>query len=410
MTGEYFTGGIYIKKLSAGIVRRRPNRQIPLLEEYKFLPYIEHCSLSQVEIEHLEKYNIMSLSISKKILDLCEMHNGNKDDKDKDDDKDEIDDTDDHENKKIDDDLQIDEYLKSNEYNSVLLKCLWNIENSLRNNGMTDDIKKFIDSYIEERTNDILSQTLTAEAHLRPLIDIAMENIASKKLKIVEVTEGCNCLIYKINKYIAIPQTFKISFSIAHPNTELLKEDGLPPHTEVKTWENKAFLDFNEIDILILNYLNSSEEELKSVMRNAVKCVKNEGFIILLQKTQLTASEHILSAINETPIPAIKEENLELMFKDLKLNVIGERSDSFTSSLYLLRKCPTSSFRDSLIHVNTGKYNWVEELKAKMVELQQSQDVSVPERVWIVSEESHYAGVVGLVNCLRQEPGALNLR
>lgn len=61
-----------------------------------------------------------------------------------------------------------------------------------------------------------------------------------------------------------------------------------------------------------------------------------------------------------------------------------------------------------MIIIEENRYEqWVEELIQKMKSLQQS---DTKETLWLLAHDEPTNGIVGLVNCLRQEPGGHNIR
>lgn len=227
----------------------------------------------------------------------------------------------------------------------------------------------------------------------------------------MEITEGCKTVSSKINEYIPIPAMLKISYSVLHPKGDLLNKDQLPANTEIKTWDSNSLLEFEDVDLFILYYLKSSFENFIKILQNTVACLKNERFILLIVKSRLTESERILSSISGLPIPIIREVDLEQLFKDMNLTIICKKTDLFTSTLFLLRRSATTLYKDSVIYLNTCEYSqWIDSLKNKMAQTKKSQNSSIFERLWLVCEDSPRSGVIGLVNCIRQEPGGNNVR
>lgn len=393
LTGQCFAGGVHLKNLKASFAPRQPVKQNPVLEEYSFSPYSDSCTLSKSDKELYERYIRVCSSVSKMILELSGKN------------KDQISDV--MNGFKEADDAIIANYLKSYTDNHVLLKSLCGIMNTATSKDLTRHVKNYVNSYLIERESDILSQTLGSEISLRTVIDVAIENISSRKVKLAEVTEGSIPLSSKIYEYIQTFGLINIGYSLAHTNTEILERDYLPPNLEIKSWNHKSAFEFKDIDIFVLKYLSCSKKDFKKILENASACLKDDGFIVVLQRTQLVPAELFLSAVGETLIPTISETDLEQFFRESNFNVICKKSDSLASTLYLIRRPPASSFKESVVHVTVDKYNWVDELKDRMA---QCQDSSNSERIWLVSEGSNHSGIVGLVNCLRQEPGGSSIR
>ena len=58
------------------------------------------------------------------------------------------------------------------------------------------------------------------------------------------------------------------------------------------------------------------------------------------------------------------------------------------------------------IHIDSADLNWINELKK---ELEKCQKCADSHRVWLVAQDA-CNGIIGLINCLRQEPGGDKLR
>ncbi|GBO04450.1 hypothetical protein AVEN_272486-1 [Araneus ventricosus] len=156
-----------------------------------------------------------------------------------------------------------------------------------------------------------------------------------------------------------------------------------------------------------MKFLNHPIKELRQILENILATLKENGFVLLLQRTRLVLAERILSAAGNTALPIHTESDLEQTFKDLNLQVICKKSDSLTSTMYLLRKSPDMPYEDIVIPVIEDKYEkWVDELSEKITMASMSSD---PKRIWLVSEASN-SGIIGLLNCLRQEPGGSSIR
>ncbi|XP_035227546.1 LOW QUALITY PROTEIN: fatty acid synthase-like [Stegodyphus dumicola] len=388
-------GGVELKNLKASIAPRQQCKQVPLLEEYRFVPYNESCILSKSDQETLERYIHVCSSVSKMILELSGKN------------RDQI--TDVMNGFKEADDALIAAYLKSYTEDHALLKSLCGIMNTATSKDLTRHVKNFVNIYLNERDNDILAQTMLQEVPLRTVLDVVLENVCSRKLKIAEIADGTTAFCTKISELIQALGLFHANYTIAHAAPDRLKKESIDSENiNLVPWDLKSSLDLKEVDLLVMKYLSCGKKEFKRVLENAFTTVKDQGFIIVLQKTRLVPSEMFLSAVGETVIPIHTESDLEQSFKELNLKIVCKKSDSLASTLYLLRKSQDAQYIDTVISVMHDKLDsWVTLLKEKLVA---SQTSSEPSRIWLVSENSNSSGIIGLVNCLRQEPGGSNVR
>ncbi|GFQ66223.1 fatty acid synthase [Trichonephila clavata] len=389
------SGGVELKNLSVEFAPRHAIKQIPLLEEYHFVPYHEENILSKSNKKTLIKYIDVCSSIAKMTLELLGK-NG-----------DEISSI--LKGSQLADYLSTTSYLESQADSHILLKSLCAIMDAVTDTDFTRHVESYVDRYLLERDLDVLSKTLVQEIPLRGVLDIVLENIVPKKLKVAEVSNSSQPLCAKI---IEVIQTNCLSanYSVAHSSLDLLDRGCLPSEmVDVFSWVPGSSLSFKDIDLFVMKYLNSSKEDHARLLRAASATIKDGGFIIVLEKTRLVPAEMFLSTIRKTTLPMLSEPDLEQTFKELKLRVICKKSDSLTSTLYLLRKVPVASYQDAVIPIEVGKYEkWVTELKEQIVEV-----ISQPiksKRIWLVSEGTNCSGVIGLVNCLRLEPGGSSIR
>ncbi|XP_014482327.1 PREDICTED: fatty acid synthase-like [Dinoponera quadriceps] len=83
------------------------------------------------------------------------------------------------------------------------------------------------------------------------------------------------------------------------------------------------------------------------------------------------------------------------------LNIIMEKSTE-GEVLVLLRKAQRSVRRREIVHVNNHEFSWIDKLKSAM---EVDDESGTNARVIVVAEGDPECGVLGLVNCLRKEPG-----
>ncbi|GBN02031.1 Fatty acid synthase [Araneus ventricosus] len=393
-TKRIISGGVELKNWKMSLSQRNQGKQIPLLEEYCFIPYNENKILSKSDEETLCRYIHVCSSMAKKILELSgknseqisDVMNGFKED-----------------------DALIESYLKSCTDNRVLLKSLCDIMNTSISKDMTQSVKNYVNRYLLERDNDILSQTMLQENPLRTVIDVVLENAASRKLKIAEIADTSLPLCTKISEFVHTLGGLNVNYLISHSKLDFLDKSKLPSgNFELSSWDPKSTLTFKDIDICVMKFLNHSSKDQRRILENVLATLKDNGFVLLLQRTRLVPAEMVLSAVGEIVLPIHTESDLEQTFKDLNLQVICKKSDSLTSTMYLLRKSADISYEDIVIPVIGNEYEkWVDELSEQIAIASTSSD---PKRIWLVSEASNNSGIIGLVNCLRQEPGGSSIR
>ncbi|CAL1290486.1 unnamed protein product [Larinioides sclopetarius] len=393
-TKRIISGGVEVKHLKTSVAPRNQGRQKPLLEEYRFIPYNETKVLSKAEEDTLGIYIHVCSSLAKRIWELS----GKTDDQIS-----EI-------MKGFKEANELTEsYLKSCNDNHVLLKSLGGIINTSTKEDLTRHAKDYFNNYLSERDNDTLFQTMLQENPLRTALDIVLENAASRKLKILEIAEASVPFSTNISEFFRTLGVLNVNYLIAHSKPDLLEKSNLPSgNYELSSWNPKSNLTIKDIDLCVMKFLNYPGQEFKRILENVLETLKDNGFVLLLQRTSSVPAEIVLSVVGEIVLPIHAESDLEQTFKDLKLQVICKKSDSLTSTMYLLRKSSDIPYEDVVISVLEDEYEkWVDELSERMTIASMSSD---PKRIWLVSEASNTSGIIGLVNCLRQEPGGSSIR
>ncbi|GBM44573.1 Fatty acid synthase [Araneus ventricosus] len=396
-TKRIISGGVQLKNLKTNFAPRHKSKHIPLLEEYRFIPYNESKILYKSDAETLGRYIHICSSLAKMILELSGKN------------KDKISDI----MKRFKEvDVLIASYLKSYADNQVLLKSLCGILNTETSKDLARHVRHYVKSYLSERDNDILSQTMLQENPLRTVMDVVLENTASRSLKILEIADTFVPLSTKISEFFKTLGLLNVNYLIAHSTPDLLEKSNLPSgNFQLCSWERKSALTFKDVpdvhDLCVMKFLNHPSKEYRQILEYVMETLKDNGFVLLLQRTRLVLAERILSAVGETVLPIHTESDLEQTFKDLNLQVICKKSDSLTSTMYLLRKSADIPYEDIVIPVIEDKYEkWVDDLSEQITMASMSSD---PKRIWLVSETSN-SGIIGLVNCLRKELGGSSIR
>ena len=104
-----------------------------------------------------------------------------------------------------------------------------------------------------------------------------------------------------------------------------------------------------------------------------------------------------------------KELNLFIeMAPNAGLELIGKKSDSYTTSIAVFRKVFTDRHEPMVVNIPLGNYeDWVEPLKTVLLT---NKEAEKPKDIWLIANDNSVNGIIGLFNCLRIEPGGSHLR
>ncbi|KAL6446819.1 hypothetical protein ACFW04_001327 [Cataglyphis niger] len=142
------------------------------------------------------------------------------------------------------------------------------------------------------------------------------------------------------------------------------------------------------------------------------KLTKNENCLMIIGYKILTKNIHELY---ERLLPVIMPKGFLLTFEELDamydyscldkygLKVILEKRTK-DKTIILLRKIHDIERSRQIVHINNYEFSWIDRLKSFMnIENETT-------RIIVVAEEDFECGLIGLVNCLRKEPGGKMIR
>ena len=389
------TKGLEIRGLKANIAARRVGAQSPALEKYVFVANHEECALSQTDKDNLDEYVNVCATIAAKVLNAAgkadkanTVLNGSKG---------------------VTADL-VSKYLEVPSDDQVLLSALKELsESSLnQNSNLQENIARIVQKYSPDFSKDVLNNTYIRERFLRPLVDLVCEN-SRKKLSVLEINPTSSLLVNEVIGYVH-QNGSEVSYTIAHPNPSEVSPVG--EDVNIVEW-NKQKLPVEGVDFIVYKDISTSispannEINLQSTLESMKTAVKDNGFIMTIVRDRVTGPESLLYGQSEN-VSAKRVEEIVTKAQKLGLVLIAKKSDSIVATTLLFRKPiekPISS--QAVIPITVNNFKWVDDIKST-IEVYQSK--AEGENIWLVGQDGAANGVVGLVTCLRQEPGGDKVR
>lgn len=299
---------------------------------------------------------------------------------------------------------------------------------------------------------DLLSSAFARERFLRPLLEIVFENTPSQKIKLLELNPG-NGIKYDPIASISgeILPNLSINYFLAHPATNTIPSASLPQDTKLYNWSpssKQLQRELQDVDLLVYNDSScyptkrdqftservKNEEEVaasekgteqdKMVLREDVgtifeysyEALRSNGFLLALVRTQLAPAEKFLYKVCDYEIRQ-KDERKELVLeaaRRAKFQLISEKTDKIGCVLLLFRKLDDriKLSGQRLLHIQHGQQSkWLEPLKWILNDVKaKSASETQNKNVWLIANDTNVNGIVGMVNCLRKEPGGERIR
>ncbi|GFS52214.1 fatty acid synthase [Trichonephila inaurata madagascariensis] len=379
------TIGVEIAKL---IVEPAPNRrknENPRFEEYAFVPYVSTYTPATESSLQLTKYfnacNIFMDKIGKTLKKDVKQYQFPV---------------------AIDDEFCLEEYIEEITENQHLLKVL---KQAISNQNILKEKRKdWFLSYSRFAGRDMLNNSLLNEDSLRIMLEIISEN-TFRKLNVIEIIRNFPVTLIPaielMQKYSHLK--FKKSILIAS-KLDSFNQETLDEHSiQVQSEENlTAIASEKAQDVVISSFACGTVSDLENLIQTLISVVKSNGFILFFHKERANSAELFLSSLCGEELQVQSQGVLEEILKTKNLVVLSKISDPFGNSLYLLRS-PSLVAPQKVLLITENNYNWVDKVKEELFEKKSG-------IVWLVSEDSTSNGIVGLVNCLKQEPGGDRIR
>ncbi|GFT94666.1 fatty acid synthase [Trichonephila clavipes] len=302
----------------------------------------------------------------------------------------------------IDDMFCLEEYVEKITENQHLLKVL---KQSIDNENILKEKRKdWFLSYSRFAGRDMLNNSLLNEYSLRIMLEIISEN-TFRKLNVLEINRNFPVSLIPateiMQKYSHL--RFKKSTLVAS-NMDSFNQEALDEHgIQVKTEEGLTDIASEKAqDVAISSFACGPISELENLLQTLISVIKSDGFILLFYKEKANSAELFLSSLCGEKLQVQSQGVLEEILKAKNLVILSKISDSFGSSLYLLRS-PSPIAPSKVVFITEDSYSWVDKVKDELFEKKSG-------IVWLVSKDSPTSGIVGMVNCLKQEPGGERIR
>ncbi|KAH8036444.1 hypothetical protein HPB51_000546 [Rhipicephalus microplus] len=388
-------GGVAITGLKASIAPRRAVQQTPLLEDYQFVSYVDDEKASSQRESQIREYVEVCCGVARRVLESCgknkaqisDVMNGFREAPEQ----------------------VLNRYLENPGDNHGLLKILATIQKHTDGSAasLVATVQSALAAHKEDLERDFLNTVLYEEDPLRHLLDVVVENTSTKKIRVLELADGGSTLLAPwVTDLLRLSNILlKTDYTVAHPAPDKIAAELLPEGTKTIKWDctsaSKDGLPETEL-IVLRSVILTSGSSLESQAEKLNSLCKENGFVLLAQRTALTPAEMFLSTISKVPLRFHTRKTLEAAFLARGFHVVGLKTNNVCTLLLLRKTTPVDVTKQEVIRVKNTGYDWVEPLKTKIAEFENR---PTGENVWLFGEDANISGVVGLTNCLRQESG-----
>ncbi|KAG9509813.1 Fatty acid synthase [Fragariocoptes setiger] len=173
-------------------------------------------------------------------------------------------------------------------------------------------------------------------------------------------------------------------------------------------------------------------DNLNVIIRNIAEALSVGGFLLTFARTKLTRIEQYMYQLAECELDGQDEARFKQIVESAQqagLRLLSQRCDTFGCTVALFRKIDPALIigEQQFITINHDCYDeWVLLLKRALSHTDESlsnnnnhandaasaadEDVLRKRNVWLLSSQELHNGIVGMVQCLRKEPGGERIR
>uniref|UniRef100_A0A673C4U0 Fatty acid synthase n=1 Tax=Sphaeramia orbicularis TaxID=375764 RepID=A0A673C4U0_9TELE len=386
-------GGVQISGLHATVAPRRQQQSPPTLEEFVFVPYVEtECLNNRGKLtEQLSLCKGLIHSLQLKLaphgvkLSIPGLEGGSQ-----------------------------GPFPSPEQCEPGLVRLLGLLCSLELNGNLHSELKQMMEN---ERTcllEDGLLRGLLEDPALRHCLDTAMENSTPGRIKVLEALSSDGRLFSKASSFFNIQPMLHVDYTATAADPDLLT-----PFTSTLDQMGMASAQWDPrtgpapggsaggADLVMCNHAwGPLQTDAKALVENLCSAAKQSGFILVHTMLKGFTLGEMVSFLCDTDQSSVHpglltQAEWENVFLEAGLSLVAVKKSFYGSALFLCRR--RVPVKDPIfVTVDDTSYSWVETLKLTLAQPSDSP-------VWLTASQPH-CGIVGMVKCLRQEPGGSRIR
>ncbi|NWU98405.1 FAS synthase, partial [Upupa epops] len=371
-------GGAQIDGLHASVApRRQQERTPPTLEKFCFVPYTEsNCLSSSV---HLHAYLERCKDLIKKLQAKVAVHGM----------------------KLVIPGLETEcAATESLPVQNGLQHILAQICRLELNGNLQSELEQIVTQEKMHFQDDPLLNGLLDSSEFNTCLGVALENMISHRMKIVEALAGSGRLLSRVRSILNIEPLLQVDY-IATDCIPATLSELQNAEFSVSQWDPSSLPSGNltNADLVVYNCSTNVLGNSAEILRNLAAAVKEGGFILL---HTLLKGETLAEIVSFLTSPDLQQKHCFLseaewkgLFSKASLNLVAMKKSFFGSIIFLCRR-QAAVKTPIFLPIDETNYKWVESLKAVLADPSE-------QPVWLTATSSGNSGIVGMVNCLRLE-------
>ncbi|XP_070708258.1 fatty acid synthase [Pempheris klunzingeri] len=282
------------------------------------------------------------------------------------------------------------------------------------NGNLQSELEQMVEKERACLLQDSLLHGLLDGQALRHCLDTTIENSMPGKIKVLEALSNDGQLFSRAVALLNIHPMLRVDYTATAASPDLLA-----PHQAALEELAVTSAQWDPLkgpppggmvggaDLVVCNHAwGPLTTDPGLLVTNLAAGAKQGGFVLLhalLKGETLGETVAFLSSATQSSSQRglLTQAEWEKVFSEASLSLVAVRKSFYGSALFLCRRRAPEK-QPTFLPVDSTDYKWVETLKALLVD---SSDCPV----WLTASQAH-CGIVGMVNCLRQEPGGHRIR
>ena len=298
-----------------------------------------------------------------------------------------------------------------------------------KNQNLIDcDIKEVVSEVLAKPENDLTADVVNRvsknERLIRSLLDIVSENnVPKKEIKVFEINLTKALMAEEVDNHLASAAIYPIDvdYNLAVKSSDAVHDDLKKKSFKIIEWDVNKSRFPSDVTLTNLVLVRDSPElwdlPIDNFAQELYDCLNTKGFLISVFRYRMTEPEVALSQLNGKPHLSDQQlvNRINSFVREAEavgFNVISSKSDSIGTMALLFRKVfsrePTLPDSKNVIEISAETENWFERVQQILVEKKESDDKD--DHIWLIASDSSKNGIIGLINCLRLEPGGEAIR
>ncbi|XP_073462807.1 fatty acid synthase [Aquarana catesbeiana] len=292
-----------------------------------------------------------------------------------------------------------------------LLHVLTEICNLELNGNLHSELEETLQQKSNQVREDPLLNGLLNSSSFKTCLDTVLENGSAHRIKIIEALAENGHLSSHVLSLLNTQPMLQVDYTATDRTLEVLSElsgDLEVAGVAVEQWDPLVSPPNNltGADLLVCNSSGHLLKDPRQVLPNMAAAVKEGAFVLLhtlLKGDILGESIAFLRTQNlQQKDGLLSQAEWEELFEAASLDLVAMKKSFYSSVIFLCRRRGPQKTPITL-SVEDMDCSWVESLKELMAD-------STDHHIWLTALKQPNSGIVGMVNCLRQEPGGHRLR